>query len=187
MVQRRRRKSKKWIYWLLFFVLLIVAGVVCYFVWNEYFNDTEKGGVKEDAVVEEVDVEGDDKEESEVVEEEKEEEIIEKEKVIQYEGDDPNEAEELTGVVTYAGVSGSNLIIRVNIDQFLNGGNCELNLLRNGQVIYGDTASVIGSAATATCEGFNVPVAEVGNGGVEIVIKISSEGRGGTIRGEANI
>ena len=185
MVQRRRRKSKKWIHWLVFFVLLVAAGVVCYFVWNEYFNDIEKDKVEENIVVEEVNTEGDSKEESEVINEE--EEIIEKEKVIQYEGNDPNEAEELTGAVTYVGVSGNNLIIRVNIDQYLNGGYCELNLLRNGQVIYGDTVSVIGSAATATCEGFNVPVAEIGNGGVEIVIKISSEGRSGTIRGKTNI
>lgn len=185
MAQRRRRKSKKWIYWLVFLVLLIVAGVICYFVWNEYFNDTEKGGVEEDVVVEEVEVERDDKEELEVIEDK--EEIIEKEKVIQYEGDNPNEAEELTGAVTYAGVSGENLIIRVNIDQYLTAGSCELNLSRAGQVIYGDTAEIIGSVATATCEGFNVPVSAIGGGGVEIVIKINSDEKNGVIRGEANI
>ena len=40
-----------------------------------------------------------------------------KDKYDEYAGEDPNEREDLTGVVTYAGVNGNNLMIRVNIDQ----------------------------------------------------------------------
>lgn len=183
---RRRRKSRKWISWLVFLMLLIMAGVVCYFVWDNYFK--EKDGTKQEGdssvVTEEnEDVEQkvekrDDVGEGEVMEEEK--------KVVQYDGTDPNKNNDLTGVITYAGASGNNLMIRVNIDQYLSDGSCSLSLLSNGGVVYGDTAKIVASASTATCEGFDIPVSEVGSGNYEIVINLSSYDKTGAIKGEVN-
>ena len=112
----------------------------------------------------------------------------EKPKVVQYDGDDPNTAEELSGVVTYAGVTDGKLMIRVNIDQYLESGTCDLTLTRGGDSIYSSIASIIGGPSTATCEGFDVPVAGLGGGQVDINISIkSADGRQGSIRGEASI
>lgn len=180
MAQKRKKSSKKWIFWVLMVGLFVVAAAVCYLVWNSYFRDKN-----EDKPVE---VEQSLVEESEKNEDSLEEtvEVVEKKKVIQYEGEDPNEKEELTGVITYAGVNGDNLMIRVNIDQYLDSGVCELSLVQGG-VVYSDTANIVGSATTATCEGFNVPVSRLGGGNYGIVIKISSGDKAGTINGEAKI
>ena len=174
---QKRKNSKKWIFWVLMVVLFVAAAVVCYLVWNNYFRDKkEDKPTEEQSLVEE---------HEEKKAEEKKEEMIEKKKVVQYEGEDPNTQEELTGVVTYAGVNGNNLMIRVNIDQYLESGSCELSLMQNG-VAYSDVANIVGSAATATCEGFNVPVSGLG-GDYEIVIKISSGDKTGTINGKVKI
>lgn len=180
MAQKRKKSNKKWIFWVLMAGLFVVAAVVCYLVWNSYFRDK-----KEDKPVEE---EQSLMEESEKNEDGSEEtvEVVEKKKVVQYEGEDPNEKEGLTGVVTYAGVNGGNLMIRVNIDQYLDSGICELNLMQGG-VVYSDTANIVSAATTATCEGFNVPVSRLSGGDYGIVIKISSGNKAGTINGEVKI
>ena len=179
MAQKRKKnkKSKKLLSVVLFLVLFIAAGVVAYLVWDGYFKE-EKKEDESSEVEEAVDDEEGGKGAAG-------EEIVEKEPVVQYEGADPNEAEDLTGVITYAAVSGDNLMIRVNIDQYLDSGSCELSLVQGG-VKYSDIAN-ISSVTTATCEGFNVPVSELGSGNYQIIIKLSSGGKTGTIKGEANI
>ena len=176
---QKRKKQKKWISWVILLFLFLVAGVMVYLVWDSYFKDKdEKIEESETEQVEKLDE--DDVQEEEV-------EVVEKQKVEQYEGDDPNNAEAISGAMTYVGVSGDKLMIRVNIDQYLNGGNCELSIERNGVVLYSEVASVIGSASTATCEGFDVPISELGNGGVDIVINVQSGNKNGTISGEASL
>ena len=174
---QKQKKNKKWLFWVIIMLLFVVAAVVCYFVWDGYFKKKEEvKPVEEQSLVE-------DKKESE---EEEARGAVEKEKVVQYEGEDPNEREDLTGVVTYAGVNGNNLMIRVNIDQYLNSGGCELNLVQDS-VMYSDTANIVSSAATATCEGFNVPINGLEKGNYKIVIKVSSGDKVGTINGEVDI
>ena len=89
--------------------------------------------------------------------------------------------------MTYAGVLGNDLMIRVNIDQYLSGGSCGLSLIRDDVVQYSNVVNVVDSAATATCEGFNVPIAEIGSGSYQIIIKITSGEKVGVIRGEVNV
>ena len=108
-------------------------------------------------------------------------------KTEQFDGNDPNLNNGLTGVITYVGVSGGNLIIRVNIDQYLASGNCRLELLRDDNVIYGEVVEIIDSAATATCSGFNVATSGIGNGKTNINILLTSEGKTGIIKGEVNL
>lgn len=183
---RRRRKSKKWITWLVFLVLIIVAGVVCYFVWEKYFKEEDElkqenntSVVVEESKNEKQEPKNRDNVSEEVMEEEK--------KVVQYDGADPNKSNDLTGVITYAGVSGANLVVRVNIDQYLSDGSCNLSLLSNGNAVYGDTTKIVASASTATCEGFDVPVSEIGPGSYGIVINLSSGDKIGVIKGEVDI
>lgn len=178
---KRRKRSKKWISWLIILVLLIGAGVVCYMVWDSYFRDKTEPETSETSNT----TEGEEQKNNTGAELTSEE--PEKKKVEQYDGDDPNNAQDLSGVVTYAGVNNGVLMIRVNIDQYLDSGKCELTLTRDGATIYNSIASVIGSASTSTCEGFDVATGELGGGNVEINIKLESNGRTGLIRGEANI
>ena len=180
---KRRRRSKKWISWLFFLVLLIVAGIVCYLVYDNYFNDDKKEPEKVETEI----VEDEKKDDEEKTDEEEEQEIVKKEEVPQYDGEDPNESEAITGAITYAGVSGSNLMIRVNIDQYLSGGTCNLSIKEYGTVIYSDSAALINSASTTTCEGFDVATAITGGGNFEIIIDVNADGKSGTITGEANV
>ena len=89
--------------------------------------------------------------------------------------------------MTYAGVNDGVLMVRVNIDQYISGGSCNLVLRRGGADVYGATAEIVASVATSTCDGFEVPVSSVGAGSYEVVINLNSNGKAGTIRGEVNI
>ena len=183
MAQRRRRRSKKWIGWLWFLLLVGVAVVICYLVWDAYFRDKIDTEVEETEVTQVVAEKKEDKTETEGAKEE----VSEKEKVVQYDGDDPNAAQELTGVVTYAGVSGENLMIRVNIDQYLDGGTCTLGLRREGMNLYSAEAAIVDAVSTSTCEGFNVPMAGLGSGKTAIWIFLSSGEKTGEIYGEVEL
>ncbi|MCR5832371.1 MAG: hypothetical protein K6G36_00275 [Candidatus Saccharibacteria bacterium] len=108
-------------------------------------------------------------------------------KTPQYDGGNPNNEENITGVITYAGVSNNQLMIRVNIDQYLNGGECNLILNLNGATKYGASARIIDAASTSTCEGFNVPVSELPSGKYQIQINLTSDRKSGSITGEVSL
>lgn len=178
---KKHKKNKKWISWLIILILFVVAAVVAYLVWDAYFKDKKDDGDKgQTGGQTEVIVEKDERVEPEDGEE--------KPKIVQYDGEDPNSLEELSGVVTYAGVSGGNLMVRVNIDQYLEYGECELVLRQGGMEIYSDVAGIVNSAATATCEGFDVPMNSLEiEGAVGIEVNLSAEGKSGVIRGEVSL
>ena len=177
----KRRRKKSWISWVLILILLIAAGVVCYLVWESYFKEKEVVSPVENnvtEVIEEEDVE---------VKPEEPEKPVEKEEIVQYEGENPNELNEITGAVTYAGVSGDKLMVRVNIDQYLNGGECMLLLSVAGNIVYSNVARVVDAASTATCEGFDVPVSLLETGDYEIVVRVEAGGKKGEIKGGVRI
>lgn len=176
---QKRKRNKSWVYWIVIFVLLIAAGVVAYLVWDNYFNDKKADSNNQETLQE------DKKKEKEVEKSKDDEEVVvEKEKVVQYDGEDPNKKDALTGVITYAGVNGNTLMIRVNIDQYLEEGVCGLELRRGGVSVYNKESGIAGGPATATCEGFDVPVEGLGGGNTAIIINLSSGGKTGEIIGE---
>ena len=180
--RKRTRKSKKWISRLFFLLLLVAACVLCYFVWDAYFKD--KGPKPEETKPEEktIDVKPEEKKE-----EEKTETPEEKPKVPQYDGDDPNNTPGLTGAITYVGLTSDYLRIRINIDQYLPSGSCNITLTRGGQQVYNDYVNIVSSASTSTCEGFDIPVGSLGTGNFQIKVSFSSGDRTGTVTGEAKI
>lgn len=183
MAKRRQKQNKKWLYWILILVLLIIAGVVVYFVWDSYFRDKKENARNQEneAVIEkEKDVEKQPTAETTSDE-------TGKKKVEQYEGEDPNLKNELSGVVTYAGVSSGKLMIRVNIDQYLQGGECELVLSRSGATVYSGRVNIIDNASTSTCEGFDVPSSGLGSGRTDITINLNAGGKTGIIKGEVEL
>ena len=176
-----RRRNRKWLWISLGVILVIVAVIIGVVVWQ----NNSKGSSDE------VETSETRKQDTTQTEAAVDVEMVnaqgEKQKVVQYEGEDPNELDELTGVVTYGGVLGENLMIRVSIDQYLTSGSCELTLTRGGATIYNSIADIVGDVATATCKGFDIPVAELGGGEVQININLKTDGKSGVIRGEASI
>lgn len=182
---RKKQKNKKNVLWLSIIVILVVAGVGGYFAMNLLSSEKEN---KEETSKYEEKKEQEKYDENSAKDEGSEEEVVvEGKEIVQYEGENANNSETLTGVVTYAAVSGDKLIIRVSIDQYLSNGTCGLTLSRGGDTIYSSIANIIGSASTSTCEGFDVPISGLGGGATEINIKLDSGERSGVIRGEVNI
>lgn len=182
---QRRRRNKKWVSWIIILVLLVVAIIVGYLVWDSYFNNDKEQNESESST-EENDtsaIEEKTEEKDDVIKNKDEEE----KKIIPYDGEDPNKSEELTGAITFSGVSGADLMIRVNIDQYLSDGSCSLSLVKDGREEYGKTARIINSAATSTCEGFNVPLSEINQGDYTIIIKLDAGEKSGTIKGGVSV
>lgn len=177
---KKQKKNKKWISWLIILILFVAAAAVAYLVWDNYFRDKDDNRQKEETPTSVV--------ENKPVETTETTEITEKPKVVQYDGDDPNTAEQLSGAITHAEVSGETLIIRVNINQYLEGGECTLQLLdSNDTVIYSDLASIMENAATSTCEGFDVPVNEIGSGMMRIKVVLRAGEKNGEIYREVDV
>ena len=109
-----------------------------------------------------------------------------KQKTVQYEGEDPNKAESLSGVISYAGVVGDRLVIRVNIDQYLVSGNCELRLRGNAHD-HSESTIITDSASTSTCQGFDIPLSQLRPDRYIIYIDLYSEDKTGQITGEITI
>ncbi|MBR2754044.1 hypothetical protein IKD82_02715 [Candidatus Saccharibacteria bacterium] len=178
---QKRKRNKKWVYRLLMLVLLIIAGVIVYLVWDGYFNDKkmENNDNQEQIIVEE--------ETSEVktIVEEIDEEDDKKTK--QYEGEDPNIKEELSGSVTFAGKIDERITVRLNIDQYLSDGKCTIHFVKNNNEVYSETTNIISSASTSTCEGFDIITDGFENGKYEIMIDLSSGEKRGIIRGKIDI
>ena len=166
---------------ILTFIVVIIIGIV---IGINNTNNTNDGYNNESEKTEQKD---ETKQEEKTESEKKDEEVANQQKPVQYEGNDPNESEELTGVVTYAGVNDGVLMVRVNIDQYITGGVCNLTLERGGDTIYNSIASLIGDVSASTCEGFDIPVGGLGGGKTNIIINLNADGRTGTIRGEADI
>ncbi len=181
----RRKRNRKWLKWIIILMLIAVAGVVWYFVWDGYFREKPKGDAGNDNV-------------STVIEDTKEKEVIDTPGVTEEEKQEvaskmeqyaeKPEAEEYSGVINYAAVNGDKLMVRVNIDQYAGSGTCELTLKQNSNELYWTTANIVDVVSTATCEGFDVPLAEIGvTGDIDIIVKISADGKGGTISGKARV
>lgn len=178
---KKQKKNKKWLYWLLMLVLFMLAAVIVYLVWNAYFKKNDEGqSLTPVSEVTEI-------EEQEEPQKQDDIETPIKPKVEQYDGEDPNDSDELSGAITYAGVNDDRLIIRVNIDQYLNIGECKLDVKRGDVVIHEEVVEIVDSASTASCAGFDVPVELVGGGMADIEIHLDSGDKTGLIKGEVDI
>lgn len=174
----KRKRDFRWIKWLLFLVLLGVAITVVVLVKNNYFSEKQENTVRQS--------ENSDKPE-EKPNEDKLEEQKQEEKVPQYDGESPNKSETLTGLITYADIINEELVIRVNIDQFLQSGNCNLTMSRNGATYYTQSVGIQESVTTSTCDGYKIPVSELSKGDFQVEIDLESDGKSGKIVGRVRI
>lgn len=182
----KRHRSKKWLYWLLVLVLLIAAAVASYLVWDNYFKGEKSEEAESSEQVEEEAEKQEETEKEDDVNENPEVEVDDKTPT-QYEGEDPNEQEELSGSITYAGLMNGNVAIRVNIDQFLSEGNCELSIVKGKEVVYNENTRIVSSASTSTCEGFDFKSPAVTSGKYSVIIRITSGEKSGLIGGVLEI
>lgn len=161
-------------------LVLIIVGVACCILLATRQNVTDESSESEVAEVE--------TEEPPAPVMESEDDTGDKQ-VVQYEGEDPNDLEEITGSVTRASVEGEKVVISTMIDQYMvGGGDCELTLTSDG---LGDayTAGVdaIPDITVSYCEDFIVPTAELEPGKYQIKIVVTGENKKGTIESEVTI
>lgn len=181
---QRRHRNRKWTIWGVVLVALIIVGVAMFVIWN---NNHQKAEQEDKIEIAEMEEERSTEKHDEETEEEYSERVAEQKRIKQYEGEDPNITEELTGAITYAEVNNGVLTIGMNIDQFLSEGSCTLSLSRSGDVIYSANANILAEVSTSTCDGFSVSASGLGDGLTEIIIKLSAGGKTGIIRGEVNL
>jgi len=109
--------------------------------------------------------------------------------VDQYEGDDPNTYETLTGSITHAESDGTNLVIRVNIDQNLPRpiGNCRLSLTSGDREFMTNTSIISTGSIYSSCEGFDIPLDQLAPGDWKIDILLTYGEKNGTLTGEVHL
>ena len=102
----------------------------------------------------------------------------------QYDGDNPNLDNSLTGFLSTARFSNDKLIIRVVTDQYLSSGTCTL-VLSDGANRLEKTARLIPDASTSTCEGFDIANFELTSftRPINVEINLLSGDKSGTING----
>lgn len=105
-----------------------------------------------------------------------------------YEGEDPNQLEELTGSIPFKNTTNGVLSISATIDQYLiNAGTCTLTLSQNGQSAYTETVAAVADVTTSVCETFHIPTANLPAGSYQIKIIITGDNKTGTIIDEVNL
>ena len=181
---RRRKKSNIIKNCILILIFLGLIGALLYPVWKNYMNKKSQ-----DSDTTKVETEIPEQQDNNVINTESDvkPEETEKQKIPQYDGEDPNLAAELSGAITFAEVVDGKLMIRMNIDQYLSDGECELTLKRDSSIIYTNTVNIVSNASTSSCEGFDVPTNILGTGKIEIVINLDANNKKGVINGEANL
>lgn len=110
-------------------------------------------------------------------------------KAPQYEGEDPNDLNELTGVITYKGVENNTLVIMTVLNQYLHQtGICVVTLTgRTQHNIYTASVDAHGDATTSYCEDFDVPISNLASDTYDIEIKLTGDGKTGTIHDEVTL
>lgn len=181
----KRRRDFRWVRWLLFLILIFGAVAIIILVKNNFDNKPESNNQQSVNTGESESKKSKEKADNDSNGKEKTSE--QEAKAPQYEGESPNKSENLTGIITYANVIDNELVIRVNIDQFLQSGNCNLEMARNGVTYYSQSVGIIESVTTSTCDGFKIPVNELPSGDLQVKINLESEGKSGKIEGRVKI
>ena len=91
----------------------------------------------------------------------------------------------LTGVINYADSDGETLMIRVAIDQYLESGECLLEL-NSSNDSFSITDQIAPSASTSSCS-YDISTSLLNEGKYNIKITLKSGGKTGTIEGEVNV
>lgn len=167
--------------------LVIIVAVIVFGVWFIFFRKPAAQEVQTPAdstigsVPSSIDAKGEDAEK-----EDENAETGKKQTPAQYDGEDPNTLDELTGYISYDAINYDHYSIRMTINQFLTSGTCDLTMTSGDRTVTG-SAPIIASASTSTCEGFDIPLSELPSGDWHVTIKLSSDGKQGAITGDVSV
>ena len=178
----KKKMSKKVIIITLVVVTLAVASAGAYFLFSP--ND-EKDTIK-DSQSKETNSSTSTTEDQDTTSTNATEHEAEKDITPSYEGENTNTSQTLTGVINYAGVANDILMIRTTINQALSSGTCRL-ALSNGSATVTRDSNIALNPSSSTCEGFDVPISELGSGNWTITITVTSDNRSGELKGNVTI
>ncbi len=176
---QKKKTNKKLIITIVALLLAISVGAIVYSLFIAPSKQTDDGATPKNSQVSDK-ASGDG--EKAVDEDNSKPVTHESEKDIQqpYEGEDINNAPSLTGVVNYKTVVGETLVLRTTIHQLVPSGTCNLTMT-NGQKTVTRSSQIMQNPSSSTCEGFDIPTAELSGGKWNIQITISSGDKTGTI------
>ena len=101
----------------------------------------------------------------------------------QYEGNNPNSSDSLTGIINYIGIADGTLSVRVSVEQAVSGACVFTITTPTGKTINGSGELTLGPTS-AFCS-FSTPATESGRW--QVSVTATSSDKHGTITGEANL
>ena len=109
-----------------------------------------------------------------------------------YEGGSVQDSNTLTGNISGISVAGSNLSIRVTINQYITDpdGRCELTLTSPSGATYDYWSDLIQNPQSTSCYGWDIPVSELGgnvSGHWTAKVVVNGDGRTGTFTQEVDL
>lgn len=109
-----------------------------------------------------------------------------------YEGGSVQDSDTLTGNISGISVAGSNLSIRVTINQYITDpdGRCELTLTSPSGATYDYWSDLIQNPQSTSCYGWDIPVSELGgnvSGHWTAKVVVNGDGRTGTFTQEVDL
>ncbi len=105
-------------------------------------------------------------------------------KTPQYEGEDPNQLNELTGMIIYKDIDPETNALHsaVSISQYLQeGGQCVYNIKQGDTILSTASAAVTAEVSTSVCGPFSLPLTGLSPGRYQIEVLITGDGKQGTI------
>lgn len=106
---------------------------------------------------------------------------------VQYEGDNPNTAQDFTGFITNKSVNSTSgqLTIRLTIDQLVQpAGTCTLELASTtSSATVTKTAPTVDNPSSSSCQGFDIPLSELSSGKWRIKVQVKNNSKSGEIDG----
>ncbi|MBQ9017257.1 hypothetical protein IJ103_03410 [Candidatus Saccharibacteria bacterium] len=121
----------------------------------------------------------------ETEEETPKEEIVEGKTPVNLDQGDASDLDALTGVVNYAASDGQTVMIRVSIDQYLETGECTLDLTTSYDS-FNLADAISPSASTSSCS-FDISTDLLTGGKYDINVTVRSGDRKGIIKGEVEV
>ncbi|MBP3899834.1 hypothetical protein J6D24_03485 [Candidatus Saccharibacteria bacterium] len=105
----------------------------------------------------------------------------------QYEGEDPNKLDSLTGAISFAGASDGNFMVNVVIDQAIgSSGRCNYTFTHSSGVTLVGNVSTEAGPSSSVCV-YSTPATNVQSGNWKITVKVTVDNKEGIISGEANV
>lgn len=186
-----RRSNRKNLIWFFVFLLLVIIALIIYHFFFKEQPKKPTNEPKDTTSVVDNKQEKVDKKEPESLHQDgtKEDEAAGKTPKTppQYEGEDINRLERLTGVINYKGVNSDKLMLRLTIDQLLHSGNCQLILTSSTGKTVTRTASIESGPSSSSCQGFDVPLNQLEQGEHKIKIEVTADNKTGTFEDEVTI